>query len=156
MNKILLFFIISVTAVYAGFLEQNSHIARLNDFEYKTPTDEVVKIPKDVKIIIVSFEKETGVLVNEYLGEQDAAYLKKYHGVFIADIHKMPTIITNMFAIPKLKKYKHPIHINYGEGFATVVPSKEDKVTLFFVENSRIKDIAYVSTKEELKTAIEK
>jgi hypothetical protein len=155
MYKLFLFFSLCFSVLNADFLHVDSPSARLSDFVYKTPNDAVVKIPKDVKVIIVSFEKETGALINGYLHEQDAAYLKEHSAVFIADISKMPSVITTMFAIPKLKKYKHPIHINYSEGFDTVVPAKEEMVTLLFVENAKIKEIRYVATKEELRTAIE-
>ena len=156
MYKVFLFFSLCFSVLNADFLHVDSATARLNDFEYKTPNDTMVKIPKDVKIIIASFEKETGAFVNAYLNERDAAYLKAHGAVFIADISKMPSVITTMFAIPKLKKYKHPIHINYSEGFDTVVPAQEEMVTLLFVENGKIKEIGYVATKEELRAAIEK
>ncbi len=156
MYKMFLCFSLCFSALNADFLHVDSPSARLSDFVYKTPNDAVVKIPKDVKIIIASFEKETGALVNEYLQNQHVTYLVGHSAVFIADITKMPSVITTMFAIPKLKKYKHPIHLNYSEGFSTVVPAKEDMVTLLFVENGKIKEIRYVATKEELRAAIEK
>ncbi|MDD2653210.1 MAG: hypothetical protein PHX44_09200 [Sulfurimonas sp.] len=156
MCRLFLFFSLCFSALNADFLHVDSPSARLSDFVYKTPNDGVVKIPKDVKIVIASFEKETGALVNSYLQSQDTAYLSEHQAVFIADISKMPSVITTMFAIPKLKKYKHPIHINYSEGFDTVVPAKEDMVTLLFVENAKIKEIRYAATKDELKAAIEK
>lgn len=156
MYKMFLSLSFCFSVLSADFLVVASDTSELNKFEYKTPNDTMVKIPKDVKIIISSFEKDTGALVNAYLNERDAAYLKAHNAVFIADISKMPSVITTMFAIPKLKKYKHPIHINYSEGFDMVVPLKEEMVTLLFVENGKIKEIGYVATKEELRAAIEK
>lgn len=156
MYKLFLFFSFCFSALNADFLYVDSPVSRLSDFEYKTPSDAAAKIPKDIKIIIVSFEKETGALVNAYLHERDAAYLKEHQAVFIADISKMPSVITTMFAIPKLKKYKHPIHINYSESFDKVIPAKNDMVTILFVEDAKIKEIRYISTKDELKAAIEK
>jgi len=156
MNKILFFVALCISFLNADFLQPNSFITRLNDFKYVTPNDTVVKIPKDVKLVIVSSEKATGALVNEYLDTQNADYLQKNRAVFIADINKMPSLVTKMLALPKLRKYKHPIYINYDERFEEIVPNKEERVTLLYVENSIIKNISYISTKEELKKAIEK
>ncbi|MEK6658503.1 MAG: hypothetical protein AABY36_02340 [Campylobacterota bacterium] len=156
MKKILFFVIFSISILNADFLQINSYVTRLNEFKYVTPNDVVVKITKDVKLVIISSQKATGALVNEYLDSQNSDYLQKNRAVFIADINKMPTIVTKMLALPKLRKYKHPIYINYDERFDEVVPNKEDRVTLLYIENSIIKNISYISTKEELKKAIEK
>ncbi len=156
MYRLLLCFSLFFSALNADFLQINSYISRLNEFKYVTPNDAAVKIPKDVKLVIISHEKGTGVLVNEYLEAQNEDYLQKNHVVFIADINKIPSLITKMVALPKLRKYKHPIYINYDERFEEIVPSKENMVTLLYVENSIIKNISYISTKEELKKAIEK
>ena len=156
MYRLLLCFLLCFSALNADFLQINSYISRLNEFKYVTPNDAAVKIPKDVKLVIISHEKGTGVLVNEYLEAQNEDYLQKNHVVFIADINKIPSLITKMVALPKLRKYKHPIYINYDERFEEIVPSKENMVTLVHVENSIIKNISYISTKEELKKAIEK
>lgn len=156
MKKILFFVVFSISILNADFLQINSYISRLNELKYVTPNDAVVKIPKDVKLVIVSSQKATGALVNEYLDSQNQDYLQKNRAVFIADINKMPSLVTKMLALPKLRKYKHPIYINYDERFEEIVPSKEDRVTLMYVENSIIKNISYISTKEELKKAIEK
>jgi len=154
--KFFLFLTLLFSTLYSDFLQVKSSISRVNDFEFKMPSDEIVTIPKETKIIIVTFEKETGKFVNSYLDEQDATYLQMHKAVFIADISKMPTFFVNIVALPKLKKYKHLLYINYNKGFDTVVPSKEDSATLLFIEDSKIKEIRYISTQQELKEAIEK
>ena len=68
----------------------------------------------------------------------------------------MPAIVTNMFALPKLQKYKHLIYLHYSDKLQDAVPNKEQKITLLRVEDSKIKEISYISTVLELKTAIEK
>jgi hypothetical protein len=156
MSKVLLFFALSVLALNADFLNVSSSIAKLNEFKYVTPQGNEIKIPKDVKLIIVSFEKDTGALVNEYLNTKSSDYLTKYNSIFIADINKMPSVITKMFALPKLRKYKHPMYLNYDEKFEQSVLGKEEMVTLLHVENSIIKHISFIVRKEELKAAIEK
>ena len=76
--------------------------------------------------------------------------------MFIADISKMPTVITNTFALPKLRKYKHLIYLHYNEKFQRAVPHKDGKITLLHVADGKIENISYISTEKELKAAIEK
>ena len=156
MKKFILALCLSVMALSAGELVVGSPLGALNEFKFETPQGREMRIPKKPKLIIVAFEKDTGALVNEFLATKEPFYLMKNGSTFIADIHEMPTLVTNMFALPKLKKYKHLIYLHYDEKFHTVVPNKKDKVTLLFVEGDVIKNISYITTKQELQSAIEK
>ncbi|MDQ1267763.1 MAG: hypothetical protein QG560_406 [Campylobacterota bacterium] len=156
MNKFLASFTLSVAILSAAPLKVDSSLNVLDSFKYETPTGREMKIPKKTKLVIVAFEKDTGALVNEYLNTQNPFYLPKNNSVFIADINKMPAIVTSMFALPKLQKYKHLIYLHYGDKFQNMVPNKEQKITLLRIEDSKIKEISYISSVQELKTAIEK
>ena len=155
MNKFLLVLSLSIAILSASPLKVGSALNELNDFKYETPQGKELKVPEQAKLIIIAFEKDTGRLVNEYLGTKEPKYLDKHSSIYIADIHKMPTIITYMFALPKLKKHKHLIYLQYEDEFSTVVPSKEEQVTLLHVKDGKIESISYISTKEELQKAIE-
>lgn len=156
MNKFFTALTLSAAILGAAPLAINSPLNMLDSFKYETPIGRQMKIPKKTKLVIIAFEKDTGALVNEYLNTQSPFYLPKNNSVFIADINKMPSVITNMFALPKLQKYKHLIYLHYGEKFQNIVPNKEQKITLLHIEESKIKEISFISTKEELKMAIEK
>lgn len=156
MNKFLLALTLSVAILSAAPLKIDSPLSMLESFKYETPQGRQMKIPNKTKLVIVAFEKDTGALVNEYLNTQSPFYLLKNNSIFIADINKMPSIVTNMFALPKLQKYKHLIYLHYSDKLQDTVPNKEQKITLLRFENSKIKEISYISTVLELKTAIEK
>lgn len=156
MNKIATLLLFAFSLLGADMITLASPLSRLNDFKYETPQGRQMKVPKGTELVVIAFEKDTGALVNEFLDTQDPFYMPKRRAVFIADINKMPTIITNMFALPKLKKYKHLIYLHYEDQFQNAVPHKEEQITLLRVKDAKIESIAYVSTQEELKAAIEK
>ena len=155
MNKFLLILSITAAVLSATPLKVGSPLSMMSDFKYETPRGREMRVPKKPKLIIVAFEKDTGALVNEYLNSKSPLYLPKNRSMFIADISKMPTIITNTFALPKLRKYNHLIYLHYGEKFQTVIPHREKQITLLHVEDSKIKNISFISTKEELQAAIQ-
>jgi hypothetical protein len=62
----------------------------------------------------------------------------------------MPTVITNMFALPKLRKYKHLIYLHYSDKFERFVPKKDEKISVLKFEDQKLKSISYISTKTEL------
>ena len=154
MNKFLVVLSLSFAILGASPLMVNSPQNMLNDFKYETPQGRQMRIPKKLNLVIVAFE--TGALVNEYLNTKAAYYLQLNRAIFIADINKMPTIITNMFALPKLRKYNHLIYLHFDDKFESVIPNKEKKVTLLHIKDGKIQEISYISTKQELKSAIEK
>ena len=143
------------TLIQAATLELNTPLQSLNDYAYQTPHGRNMKVPNNTKLVIMAFEKDTGALVNDYLNTQSPFYLPKNHAVFIADIHRMPSIITKMFALPKMQKYKHPLYLHYEEQFENFAPHQEEKVTIIRFKDGKASSIDYITTVQELKAAIE-
>ena len=156
MNKILILLALAISFVGADALKISSPISGFNKFAYENPDGQKMTIPDTTKTIVVSFEKDTGKLVNNYLDTKQPAYLSRLNSVFIADINRMPTIITKLFALPKLRDYKHPIYLHYQEEFEKYVPSKEEQITIIKLKDKKVQSISYISTQDELKAVLEK
>jgi len=155
MNKIVIATILSFIMLQATPLHVNSPLSDLDAYKFETPNGRVMKIPKKTQLIIVAFSKKTGALANDYLETKNKYFLQKNRAIYIADINKMPTIISKMFALPKLRKYKHLIYLNDNEKFETTVPNKRDNITLLHVANEKITNISFLSTKKELEAVIQ-
>ena len=107
------------------------------------------------KTLIMAFEKGTGATVNDYLAVQDKEYLKKNNAVFVADISQMPNIITEIFALPKMRKYPHTVMLIRDEEQGLRFPSEEKKITVMKFRGNFLTHVEFVSTAAELKQAIE-
>lgn len=156
MNKFLSLSVLIIMLFYMELFAENFAFKELSSFTYETPTGQQVEISKDVELIIVAFEKDIAMVINDYLDTQDASYLVKHNTIFIADVHKMPKMIAKIVALPKLQKYKHPIYLYYGNKLKDSVLKKEAKITLLHVEDEKIKEVSYISTQDELKIAIQR
>ena len=156
MNKFLLLISLSFVVLSAQMVGLNTPISTLDNYSYETPEGRPMKIPHETKLIIVGFEKDTGATVNDFLNTKNKYYLQKNKAIFIADIHAMPSVITKMFALPKMKKYKHLIYLHYGKEFQKNTPNKDEKITILRVKDRKISDISFISTPKELQAAIEK
>ena len=106
-------------------------------------------VDRHTKTIIVSFEKDTGKDVNTFLASKDSNYLQQNSAVYIANISKMPTIITRLFAMPKLKRYKFTVLLVNSEDDDRF-SAKEEKITIYKLENSVVKKILYISSAKEI------
>ena len=136
--------------LFALFLYANSFEVNQNIGTFSLPNqfDEKQTIDSSIDTLVVSFEKDTGKDVNEFLSSKDKDFLKNHHAAFIANISGMPSIITKMFALPKMRDYKHSVLLIYDEEDKRFV-SQEGKSTLYRLENGVIKSISYI-TKEDL------
>jgi hypothetical protein len=120
----------------------------LNQFDAKQTID------NSVEMIIVSFEKDTGAQLNEFLSQQTPDFLQQHKTVFIANISGMPMVITKMFALPKMRNYKHPILLIYDENDVRF-KSQEGKSTLYKLKDGVIQSIEFI-TQDDLKTLFNK
>ena len=156
MNKIFLLLSLTFIGLSAKMLGVHSDISLLDNYKYETPQGRPMKIPHKTQLVIAAFEKGTGATVNDFLNTKNKYYLQKNRAIYIADIHKMPSIITKMFALPEMRKYKHLIYLHYGERFENELPRKDERITLIRINDRKITDISFITNKKELQTAIEK
>ncbi|PHR53995.1 MAG: hypothetical protein COA44_14615 [Arcobacter sp.] len=156
MRKFLALLSLGFSLVSAESLELNSLLSSINNYKYETPQGRQMKVPKSTRLVIFAFEKDTGALANDFLGTQDPFYMSKHRAIFIADINRMPTIITNMFALPKMRKYKHLVYLHYEDQFENYIPHKEEQLTLARFKEGKVESITYISTTKELQAAIQK
>jgi hypothetical protein len=122
----------------------------LTSFSLVDQFDKKHTVNSDIKTIIVSFEKGTGADVNEFLNSKEPTFLEEKHAVFIANISGMPSIITKLFALPKMQKYKHPILLIYDDEDKRFL-YQEDKSTVYKIENGVIVTVEYIE-KEDLES----
>lgn len=155
MNKIFILLSLSVLLFGVEPLKVDSALSALDDYEYFTPKGKTLKIPAQTVLILVTFEKSTSDLLNDYLKTKNKYYLQQNKLVYIADISRTPRLITNMFALPKLKKLKHLIYLQYGKKLRNRIPNKDNTITLLRVKDGQITNIVYATNTEEIQGAIE-
>ena len=144
MIKKIVFLITFSTLLFSNSFDLNQNI---HSFTLVDQFDKTHIVNGDIKTIIVSFEKGTGADVNEFLSSKSPDFLEKNHAVFIANISGMPSFITKMFALPKMKKYKHNVLLIYDEEDNRFL-QKDDKSTVYKLENGIIKSITFIQQED--------
>tara|TARA_B110000046_G_C12962180_1_gene385036 strand:+ start:717 stop:1124 length:408 start_codon:yes stop_codon:yes gene_type:complete len=124
--------------------------SNINSFVLNDQFDKPHTVNADTKTILVSFEKSTGEHVNEFLSTKESNFLEKNNAVFIADISGMPSIITSLFALPKMKKYNYNVLLIYDEEDKRFL-RQEERITVYTLEEGVIKSISYIQ-KEDIPT----
>ncbi len=144
--KIAIIFILLITSLFSQNFGLNG---KIEHFSLPDQFNKMHTISDDTQTLIVSFEKDTGKMVNEFLASKEADFLQKHHAVFIANISGMPSIITKLFALPKMQDYKHTILLIYDENDKRFL-QKDELSTVYKIENGVVKDIQFVKDKKSL------
>lgn len=103
---------------------------------------------KDYKTIIVAFDKDSAVIMNEYLKAQPTTFLQKNKAIFISDIHTMPSFVTKLFALPKMKNYPYSLLLIYDE--KEIFPQEQNALTIISTKENRIENIRYIKDSDEI------
>ena len=140
MIKKILVLAMLATALFSNSFDVNSNIG---SFELKDQFDKQNTVNSDVQTIIFSAERGTSSAINDFLSTKDADFLQKNNAVFIADISGMPSIITSIFALPKMKKYNYKVLLIYDEEEKRFL-KKEETLTVYKLENGVITSVNYV------------
>ncbi|MCG3717929.1 hypothetical protein L5F50_01935 [Aliarcobacter butzleri] len=146
MIKQLILSIIFVNSLFAVNLKIED---KISNFSLTDQFDKIHTISNDIKIIIVTFQKDTLLMVNNFLSSKSSDFLENHKAIVINDISSTPNIITKMFTLPKLRDYKYSILLIYDEN-NTKFTKQTGKITTYSLENGVIKDIKFLSSTCEL------
>ncbi|MDD2895325.1 MAG: hypothetical protein PHG81_04820 [Aliarcobacter sp.] len=122
---------------------------KISSFSLPNQFDKIHTINSEISKIIVTSEKENVTLINDFLSSKNSDFLDKNHTVFIDNISKVSSLIVKMFVIPKLREYDYDILLIYNENSKKFL-EQENKISVYIIENAKVTDIKYISSKEEL------
>lgn len=139
-QNIMILSLLFTTSLFAEFTvgEKLPAISLPDQFE------NTLEVKSTDRLLIMAFEKDISTAISNYLKTKPASYLNDHHAKYISDISAMPSLITSIFAIPKMKKYSFPVILiddDFGEQFS----KKERKITVYKIENCKIIAIEFIS-----------
>ncbi|MCG3701172.1 hypothetical protein L5F41_03540 [Aliarcobacter butzleri] len=144
-KKLLLTIFLGVVA-FANPLTVNNSVPEL---KIKDQFEKEHTLDSNVKTIIFSATKDESNTIKEFLNSKGNDFLTTNHIVYVADITGMPSLITKFIALPKMKNYSFPILL-IDEENKVLFPVEKDKITIITLDNSKITDVKYIKTAEDL------
>jgi len=120
----------------------------------KDQHDKPVVVPADLRQVIFAADNGGAGLVTGWLDAQPKDWLQQTKRVYLADIHKMPGLITRMFALPKLREKPYRIVLGREEADLAAFPRKKDCVTLLPFEAGKLGQAAFVCDAQALQAAL--
>jgi len=122
---------------------------RFPDATLENQFAEPMKVSNETKWLIFVAEKDISKVVTDVLTEVKPN-LEVAKVIYASDISAMPSIITKMVALPKMRKYDFKIALD-KEGVVTKEwPRQAGKATFIALDNLKITQIKYLGTKDEV------
>jgi hypothetical protein len=142
-----LFLLLCLFAPVSQLLANELHVGdTLPSFMLKNQHGESVAIAANAQIILFTVEKSASELVNNYLEKQPADLLAVKRAYFVVDISGMPWLITQMFALPKMRKLPYSILLAEDALTVSFIPRQQNRVTVIRLKQGRVESIQFIST----------
>jgi len=141
---------------YSATVSNGLEVGSKVSFTLPDQFDKSHSISNDTQILILSFAKESGHMVTDFLKTQDKNFLNNKNAFFIADINLMPVVIRNTFALPSLKKNDFSVLLIYEAAISKQMKqaAQADKVAVVSLKNGIITAVKYVSSSQELQDSL--
>ncbi len=103
----------------------------------------------DATVILLAPDRESGAIAHQVLVTASDG-LESKGIVYISDISGMPSFVTSMFALPKMRGYPYRVLLGYEETDTQMLPRRVGKVSVLRLQNGVVKQIGFAESAEAL------
>jgi hypothetical protein len=144
--------LVSLLPVWAQAVEVGERVAPwtlLDQF------DQAYTLDDQAQILLVARGMDAAKLVDAALQGQPKGYLEARHGVFVADIQRMPRLVAKLFAVPAMQSYNYRVMLDRDARIAPRYPAPVDKVLWLQLDNGKLTARHEYGSAAELREALE-
>lgn len=155
-NRLLATLTLSLAALTAN--AQTSPLQAGDSLPALTLTDQHDKpynLAADTRQILFAADNGGADLVMAEIDRRGATWLKETRRAYLADIHKMPSLVSRLFAMPKLREKAYPIALGREPADLAMFPRKKDCVTLLPIQAGKLGVATYVCDAAALQAALQ-
>ncbi|AVD83525.1 FAD/FMN-containing dehydrogenase [Pseudomonas sp. SWI6] len=117
--------------------------------------DQAGSLETGTHILLVARDMDGAKLVKAALADQPKGYLEARHALFVADIQRMPALISKLFAIPAMRDYSYRVLLDRDGRVASRYPAEEGKVLWLQLERGALVSQRLFSDAQALKAALD-
>jgi len=120
----------------------------------KNQHDQDWQVTASTRLVVFAAGRKASNLALAVLGAQHQGFLASRHAVYLADMSKMPGLITRTFALPSLREQPFEVGVSLDETLLAGWARQDDAVTLIGLEGGRVTHFQYASNEAQLRTAL--
>jgi hypothetical protein len=112
------------------------------------------EIDEHVRVLVVTRDMEAGDLVKKALAEVEQKTLDERGVVYVADISRMPGLVSRLFAVPRLRERPYRVLLDRDGSLARELPYVEGKPAVVSLDALRITAVAHPATVDDVRAAV--
>lgn len=128
----------------------------LPSLSLKDQHDKPWQITPSTRLVMFAAGRKASNLAQAVLQALPNDQLTRKNAAYLADMSKMPGIITRTFALPTLREFPYVMGVSLDEATLAAWPRQPDAVTLIELNQSVVKSIRFVTTEADLRAALER
>lgn len=117
--------------------------------------DKPASIQTGTLFVIFVSDIDASKIVHSILEKDGDSWLQQRKAAFISDIHRMPGIITRLFALPKMRDYHYTMRLIRDDEKGRYFPNRKGMVTVLTLDAKRVvRDIQMVDSVGEIEAIV--
>lgn len=122
--------------------------------EMKDQHEKAQVIPENTQVLLFASEMEGYKMARDAFEKLKISDLNAINLSFVADISKMPALISKMFAMPKMRKLPYSILLDKDGTLTKAWPRQEKQLAWLKVADNQVVETQWFSKTEELEEAL--
>ncbi len=128
---------------------------RIVPFTLEDQHGEPGSVDDQVRVVLFASDMDAGDVVDAALQADPSLHdLGALGAVFVSDIHRMPAIITRLFALPSMRRRPYRMLLDGEPGPTVRLPREEGKVTILQLEALTVSSVSYAADAAEVAAAL--
>ena len=112
------------------------------------------RIDEAVRLVVFSADMDGGKVVQQALSDPALQDLAAHGVAYVADVSRMPSLVTRLFALPSIRRRPYRTLLDPGPGPTVRIPREPGKVTLLALDGLAVRSVAFVDAPDAVAAAI--
>lgn len=140
MNAIRTYFILGLFFIAGNSIAQNLSVVTLED-----QFGEKIELNENTKWLIFSHSMDSNIWVRDALhfAEMTPAQMQQKGIIYVADVHRMPKLVTKWIAIPRMKDYGFPIGLDKEGTITQNWQREENTITVYQLDELKVVEVQF-------------
>ena len=110
----------------------------LKPFTLNDQHDQAFSLDAGTRVLLAAGDMDGAKLVKAAVAEQPKGYLEARHAVFVADIQRMPALISKLFAVPAMRDYNYRVVLDRDGQVVPQYAVGEAQVQVLQLDNGKL------------------